>query len=421
MLLAHEPNGRSGVIPEPTVKESNLSEVWMKEEKLFYHGSRVLKERRRLLLLEEDEKYMGMALALARRGAGHTRPNPMVGAVLVKNGRVIGSGWHQRYGGPHAEVNAFAACAEDPAGATLYVTLEPCAHYGKTPPCADLIIRKKVSRVVTAMTDPNPLVAGRGIEKLRRAGIDVTVGVLENKCRRLNEVFLKYITEKRPFVLYKAAMSLDGKTACHTGDSQWISSEISREEVHRLRGEYAGIMTGIGTILADDPRLTVRLAEMKNPVRIIADSCLRIPPEARVLHEPGRTILLTTSKAPADKIKMLEALGAEIISADGADGEVDLWAAMKTLADREIDSILLEGGSVLAAAAVRAGIVDKVCFYAAPLLIGGRTAPTPLGGAGASRLADAVRLKDMRGELCGPDIRITAYVEKRDEDVHGNH
>lgn len=369
----------------------------------------------------EDHGYMARALELARRGIGHTRSNPMVGAVLVKHGQIIGEGWHQQYGGAHAEVNAFASCKEDPEGATLYVTLEPCSHYGKTPPCADLIIRKKVTRVVTSMVDPNPLVAGRGIEKLRQAGISVSVGLMEEECRHLNEVFLKFVTEKLPFVLYKAAMSLDGKTACFTGDSQWISSEASRKEVHQMRAQYAGIMTGIGTILADDPRLTARVDGAEDPVRIIADSQLRIPLNAKVLHESGRTILLTTSQASEEKKKEVQALGAEIIVADGPHNKVDLKQAMTHLALMGIDGILLEGGSTLAEAALETGIVDKICFYVAPLLIGGKAAPSPVGGIGAAHLPEAVRIKNAAVERCGADFKITGYIEKGDGCVYRNH
>lgn len=373
------------------------------------------------LFSAEDHGYMARALELARRGIGHTRPNPMVGAVLVKHGQIIGEGWHQQYGGAHAEVNAFASCKEDPEGATLYVTLEPCSHYGKTPPCAELIIRKKVARVVTAMVDPNPLVAGRGIEKLRQAGISVSVGLMEEECRQLNEVFLKFVTEKQPFVLYKAAMSLDGKTACFTGDSQWISSEVSRTEVHQMRAQYAGIMTGIGTILADDPRLTARVDGAEDPVRIIADSQLRIPLKAKVLHESGRTILLTTSQASEEKKKEVQALGAEIIVADGPHNKVDLKQAMTHLALMGIDGILLEGGSTLAEAALETGIVDKICFYVAPLLIGGKAAPSPVGGIGAAHLPEAVRIKNTTVERCGADFKITGYIEKGDGCVYRNH
>lgn len=355
---------------------------------------------------------MRRALELARRGEGHTRPNPMVGAVLVKNGQIIGEGWHKVCGGPHAEVEAFASCREDPEGAALYVTLEPCAHYGKTPPCADLIIRKKIGRVVAAMADPNPLVSGKGIRRLRAAGIPVDVGLLADECGRLNEVFLKFVTERRPFVLYKAAMSLDGKTACYTGESQWISGEESREEVRRLRGVYSAIMAGIGTVLADDPRLTARTAGMNDPVRIVVDSRLRIPPEARLLHEPGRVVILTTSAAPPEKKKALCAMGAEVIFADGAYGKVDLSLAMEELSAMEIDSILLEGGSTLAEAAFQAGIVDKVSLYVAPILIGGREAPSPLGGQGARTLMDVVRLHRVSVTKSGPDLCVTAYVDK---------
>ncbi len=369
----------------------------------------------------EDQKYMQLALELAKKGIGHTRPNPMVGAVLVKEGRIIGQGWHEHFGGPHAEVNAFSNCREDPTGATLYVTLEPCSHYGKTPPCADLIIQKKIGRVVTSMIDPNPLIAGRGIEKLKEAGISVTVGVMEEECRKLNEAFVKFVTEKKPFVLYKAAMSFDGKTACYTGDSRWISSEVSREEVHRMRAQYSGIMVGIGTILVDNPKLTASIPGMEDPVRIIADSQLCIPLSAQVLHEPGHTILLTTSQSTVGKRKQVQALGADIIIADGLHGEVDLSLAMTCLAMSGIDSILLEGGSTLAAAALEAGIIDKICFYAAPLLIGGGRAPTPLGGWGASHLADAVRLRNITYESSGDDLKIVAYIAREEGHVHRNH
>lgn len=361
---------------------------------------------------QSDMEYMRQALVLAKRGAGHTRPNPMVGAVLVKEGRVIGEGWHGHFGGPHAEVEAFRSCREDPEGATLYVTLEPCAHYGKTPPCADLVVRKKVGRVVAAMADPNPLVAGKGIEKIRRAGIPVTVGVRESEARRLNEVFLKYVTEKKPFVLYKAAMSLDGKTACHTGASQWISSDESRQEARRLRGLYQGIMAGIGTILADDPRLTARTEGLDDPVRIIADSSLRIPLTAKVLHEPGKVILLAASAAPAEKREALEKLGARILTTDSADGKVNLPMAMEKLAELGIDGILLEGGATLAGAALAAGLIDKVLFYAAPLLIGGSGAPSPLGGVGAASLQTAWHLRDLEVTKSGDDLAMTAYIAK---------
>ena len=362
---------------------------------------------------ELDRKYMARALQLALRGAGHTRPNPMVGAVLVKDGRIIGEGWHKQYGGPHAEVNAFASATEDPEGATLYVSLEPCSHYGKTPPCADLIIRKKVARVVAALEDPNPLVSGRGFRKLRANGIRVTVGVLAEEARHINDVFLTYVTRKRPFVLYKAAMSLDGKIACHTGESQWISSEKSREEVQRLRGILSGIMVGAGTVIADNPRLTCRMEEYENPARIIVDGKLRVPVESRIFHEPGRNIILTTSEASLEKKKALENLGVELIEADSEEpGKVDLKSAMLALGIKGIDGILLEGGPALAASALEAGIIDAVRFYIAQKIIGGREAPSPFAGTGAAHMNEVVPLTDAVYGTSGDDLWIQAYIQR---------
>ncbi len=362
---------------------------------------------------ELDRKYMARALQLALRGAGHTRPNPMVGAVLVKDGRIIGEGWHKQYGGPHAEVNAFASATEDPEGATLYVSLEPCSHYGKTPPCADLIIRKKVARVVAALEDPNPLVSGRGFRKLRANGIRVTVGVLAEEARHINDVFLTYATRKRPFVLYKAAMSLDGKIACHTGASQWISSEKSREEVQRLRGILSGIMVGAGTVIADNPRLTCRMEEYENPARIIVDGTLRVPLESRIFHEPGRNIILTTSEASLEKKKALENLGVELIEADSEEpGKVDLKSAMLALGIKGIDGILLEGGPTLAASALEAGIIDAVRFYIAQKIIGGREAPSPFAGTGAAHMNEVVPLTDAVYGTSGDDLWIQAYIQR---------
>lgn len=367
---------------------------------------------------ELDRKYMARALQLALRGAGHTRPNPMVGAVLVKDGRIIGEGWHKQYGGPHAEVNAFASATEDPEGATLYVSLEPCSHYGKTPPCADLIIRKKVARVVAALEDPNPLVSGRGFRKLRANGIRVTVGVLAEEARHINDVFLTYVTRKRPFVLYKAAMSLDGKIACHTGESQWISSEKSREEVQRLRGILSGIMVGAGTVIADNPRLTCRMEEYENPARIIVDGKLRVPLESRIFHEPGRNIILTTSEASPEKKKALENLGVELIEADSEEpGKVDLKSAMLALGIKGIDGILLEGGPTLAASALEAGIIDAVRFYIAQKIIGGREAPSPFAGTGAAHMNEVVPLTDAVYGTSGDDLWIQAYIQREKKEL----
>lgn len=364
--------------------------------------------------IDDDKKFMARALELAANGMGHTRPNPMVGAVLVKDGEIIGEGWHEFYGGPHAEVNAFANCMADTAGATLYVTLEPCCHYGKTPPCTDLIISKDLDRVVIAMTDPNPVVAGKGIRKLRDAGIFVTTGIMEKEAKVLNEVFVKFITEKKPFVLYKAALSMDGKTACHTGKSQWISSEESREEAHALRGVYAAIMAGAGTIIADDPLLTARTEGLEDPVRIIVDGRLSAPLEARVFGGESRVIILTTSAANSEKVEAFRDKGVEVIFADSdTEGYVDLSAAMVGLAVKGIDSILLEGGAETAAAAFEAGIIDKVRFYMAPILIGGKGAPGAIGGTGAALIPEAVQLEDIRTERSGVDLVVEGYVKRK--------
>ena len=363
--------------------------------------------------MDDDKRFMMRALDLARQGQGHTRPNPMVGAVIVKNGKVIGEGFHEIFGGPHAEVNAFNNCSESSKNATLYVTLEPCCHFGKTPPCADLIISKGIERVVIAMTDPNPLVSGKGIRKLREAGISVTTGVMEKDAASINEVFIKFITEKKPFVLYKAAMSLDGKTACPSGESQWISSEESRRESHTLRGMYKGIMVGAGTVIKDDPLLTARTEGFDDPVRIIVDGNLSAPLSAKVFQNKGDVIILTTSSGNPEKLEKLQNLGMDVIVADSdVPGVVDLEMAMTGLVLKGIDSILLEGGAETAASAFKAGIVDKVRIYVAPMIIGGEKASGLIGGEGAKTLQSAIKLYDTHMKCCDVDMVIEGYVKK---------
>ena len=362
-----------------------------------------------------DRQYMEQALCLAKKGEGFVSPNPMVGAVIVKDGRVIGSGYHRQYGGPHAEVNAVAEAKEDIAGATVYVTLEPCAHYGKTPPCADMLAEKKPARVVVGSLDPNPLVAGKGVQKLRDAGIPVTVGVLEAQCRELNRVFFHYIAAKRPYVVMKTAMTLDGKIATVTGESQWITGEESRRDAHYLRCKYTGIMVGVNTIVHDNARLTCRLEQGKNPVRIVVDSCLRIPLSANVLkeQESNQTILATTSQASPLAVQKLEALGARVLCCRSKDGRVDLGDLMDRLGELGIDSVLLEGGATLNDAALREGIVQEVVAYIAPKIIGGAQALTPVEGAGTARLQDAYQLERMRAEPVGQDIKLSAYIRQK--------
>ena len=357
---------------------------------------------------------MRMALDLARKGKGWTTPNPLVGAVIVKGGRVIGQGYHQKYGQPHAEVNAIVSAKEDVTGATLYVTLEPCSHFGKTPPCSDLLIDKNIKRVVVGTLDPNPLVAGKGIERLRSNGIEVVTGVLEEGSQKLNEIFIKYIVTKEPFVIMKNAMSLDGKIATVTGESQWISGESSRKQVHSLRHELAGIMVGIETIIKDDPQLTSRTLNSRNPIRIVVDSQLRIPIASKVLtqQDKAKTILATTRRANKEKLNTLKQMGIEVIVTKEKGGRVDLQELMKLLGAKGIDSILLEGGANLNFSALEEGIVDKIQSYIAPKIIGGKEAKTAVEGAGVHSLKNAFQIDRMAPVMVGEDLFVEGYIIK---------
>ena len=363
----------------------------------------------------EKEEYMRRALELARKGEGHTSPNPMVGCVVVKDGRIISEGYHERYGEFHAERNALTRCTEDPTGADLYVTLEPCCHYGKTPPCTEIIIEKKIARVFVGSLDSNPLVAGKGVQILRDAGIIVETGILEDECVKLNEVFYHYIETGLPFVVMKYAMTLDGKIACATGDSRWVTGEIARHQVHEMRKRYRGIMVGIGTVLADDPMLNCRIDGGVDPVRIICDSRLRIPMNSNIVKTASEieTIVAcnreTLENARASqKAEALKAAGIQIIETDGAHG-INLQQLMKRLGEQKIDSILLEGGGTLNASALEEGIVSKVYAYIAGKLIGGMDARSPVEGMGADRMKDAVLLRDMQLERMGDDFCISGY------------
>lgn len=359
-----------------------------------------------------DIKYMRMALKLAEKGAGYTSPNPMVGAVIVKDGKVIGKGYHERCGEGHAEVNAFKNAISDTEGATIYVTLEPCSHYGRTPPCADLIISKKIKRAVIAMTDPNPLVAGRGIKKMCDAGIDVTVGVLEDESKLLNEIFIKYITTKMPFVLYKSAMTLDGKIASHTGKSQWISCEKSRAECQELRHRYTSIMTGINTVLADNPMLTCRTDGKKNPIRIILDSKMKIPTDCNIVKTAQEVPTILAVCEENEKAAQLENSGIEILKVPEFNGGIDIQKLMVLLGDKGIDSILLEGGGTLAFSFFSAGVVDKVRMYISPKILGGAYAKTPVEGIGFDCPDNASRLDKITQRMSGEDIVIEGYVRR---------
>ncbi len=366
---------------------------------------------------DQDAFYMQMAIELAKKGMGFVNPNPLVGAVIVKNGIVVGKGWHEYFGGPHAEVNAIKDAGKDTEGATIYVTLEPCSHYGKTPPCSLEIIKNKFSRVVIGSTDPNPLVAGSGTEMIRNAGIEVTSGILENETRKLNEVFFKFIQTKTPFVVIKTAMSLDGKIATNTGDSRWISGEESRKTVHKLRNQYSGIMVGINTVIKDDPLLSIRNinGKTKNPVRIIVDSKARTPFEARVINSPetAPVILAVTHQAPAGKLNQLKKNGVGIIVCPEKNKRVDLKYLMQELGKQDIDSILLEGGGTLNFETLQEGIVDKMIVFIAPKIIGGTHALTPVEGEGIGRLSEAVELQKINIKQSGEDIMLEGYLKKK--------
>jgi diaminohydroxyphosphoribosylaminopyrimidine deaminase / 5-amino-6-(5-phosphoribosylamino)uracil reductase len=359
---------------------------------------------------------MRRALKLAAKGTGYTSPNPLVGAVIVKDGRIIGEGFHRLYGSDHAEVDAFKNATEDVFGADMYVTLEPCSHYGKTPPCARAIVEKGIRRVFIGLTDPNPLVSGKGMQILRENGIQVESGILEEEGRKLNEIFLKYITTGIPFCIMKTAMTLDGKIATAKGDSKWITGELSRKHVHELRHRVSGIMAGIGTVLADDPMLTTRLDGRpgKDPVRIIIDSSASLPLEAKVLNPDSKagTIIAVTAKAAKGKIKSLEAKGAEVIITPLKDNGVDLSFLMRELGKRKIDSVLLEGGGRVNYSALKSGIVDKVNAFIAPKLIGGENARTPVEGEGIEYMKDAIMLHNTEFYKFGDDIMVEGYIRK---------
>ena len=365
-----------------------------------------------------EEKFMKMALALAHSGIGAVNPNPLVGAVIVKDGQIIATGYHKKYGAPHAEIEAFNAAkasGEDVAGAEMYVTLEPCSHFGKTPPCASAIVEKGIKRVYIAMKDPNPLVSGAGIRIHEEAGIEVVTGILEKEAMKLNEIFIKYITTSKPFVLFKSAMTLDGKIASHTGDSRWITSEPARAFVHEIRNEYSAIMVGIGTVLNDNPSLDTRLdrKDTRNPVRIIVDSMARLPLDAKVLKKDGTKVIVAVGEnAPKDKIDMLEQAGAKVIVSGNERGGVNLEMLMERLGSLKIDSILLEGGGTLAASMLENGLVDKVSSFIAPKIIGGAHSKTPVEGKGIEKMADAIELIDVSYRQIGPDIIVEGYLRK---------
>ncbi|MFB6800585.1 bifunctional diaminohydroxyphosphoribosylaminopyrimidine deaminase/5-amino-6-(5-phosphoribosylamino)uracil reductase RibD [Peribacillus butanolivorans] len=362
--------------------------------------------------MNNDQYYMKLALDLAASAKGKTNPNPVVGAVIVKDGVIAGTGIHRKAGEPHAEVHAFKMAGDYAKNATLYVTLEPCSHYGKTPPCANLVKESGVRRVVVATQDPNPEVAGRGISILRDAGIEVEVGVLEKEAQRLNERFIHNMITNRPFVISKYAMTLDGKLATHTGHSKWITGEESRHSVHLLRDEVDAILIGIGTVLADNPSLTTRLPEGggKNPIRIILDSELRVPLDANVVQvSDAKTVIVTQENASVDKIADLSEKGIEFIIVPKTDAGLDLRILMEELYKKGITDVLLEGGSEVNASFLRAGLIDKYLIYVAPKLLGGRNSLTPFSGINVDTMDEAMDVSISSVDMSGEDICIIAY------------
>ncbi|MDX1764839.1 MAG: bifunctional diaminohydroxyphosphoribosylaminopyrimidine deaminase/5-amino-6-(5-phosphoribosylamino)uracil reductase RibD [bacterium] len=365
-----------------------------------------------------DTEYMQMALQLAAQGRGQTSPNPMVGAVVVKYDTVIGKGYHQRAGTPHAEIHALNDAGMDAHGSTLYVTLEPCSHKGRTLPCCDFIIGSKVARVVIAVRDPNPLVDGRGIAKLREAGIQVDVGILESEARELNEFFMKYITGKKPFVLLKAAVTLDGRIATQTGDSQWITGEASRAKGHEIRNVVDAILVGVNTVLKDNPRLTTRLPGQasKDPARIILDTHLRTPLDARVIQtvSTAPTVIVAGGNVTKERIRAYQDRNVTVLVAKKGVHRIGLKEIMEELARMEITSLLIEGGAEIHASALKEKIVDRVIFFIAPKLMGGGDSKACIASLGINRMDDVIRLSSLRTERVGEDVMIQGDVVQPD-------
>ncbi len=357
-----------------------------------------------------DTEYMRLAIQLARQGCGWVNPNPMVGAVIVKDGRMIGQGYHKKYGELHAERNALADCQVSAVGATLYVTLEPCCHHGKTPPCTEAIIESGISRVVVGSSDPNPLVAGKGIAILHSHGIEVIEHVAKDECDKLNESFFYYIQNKMPYVVMKYAMTMDGKIATYTGKSQWITGEKARQRVHEDRHRYSAIMVGVGTVLADDPMLTCRLENGRNPLRIICDTGLRTPLQARIVTTANTApTLIATAATDTNRHRPYLDAGCEIMVLPQKNNQIDLNSLMQRLGEKQIDSLLLEGGGTLNWSALQSGIVNKVQAYIAPKLFGG-SGKTPVEGLGIESPMDAFLLGAPVITQMGDDILLESEV-----------
>lgn len=369
---------------------------------------------------ENDHRhYMCQAIELARRGEGRTAPNPAVGSVIVRDGKVVGEGFHPRAGEPHAEIFALRQAGVQAQGADVYVTLEPCSHHGRTGPCADALIEAGVGRVFVGVTDPNPRVAGQGIARLRQAGIPVEVGVEEQQCHQLLAPFTRHITTGLPYTIYKAAMTLDGKTATASGDSRWISGEQSRLQVHRLRDRVEAIMVGVETVLADDPLLNTRLPDQqgRDPLRVVVDSRLRMPADAKMLGQASKAgTLIACAYRDEKKIAALQQAGAEVLVCPGEGNRVSLKTLWLELGKRSVQRLLLEGGPTLAGAALKEGLIDSLMIYVAPKLIGGRSDFGIFSGEGCLKMVNAIPLVELKQQRVGDDILITAEVERCSQD-----
>ncbi|MCI8796265.1 MAG: bifunctional diaminohydroxyphosphoribosylaminopyrimidine deaminase/5-amino-6-(5-phosphoribosylamino)uracil reductase RibD [Dorea sp.] len=369
-----------------------------------------------------DRDYMYRAIELAKQGVGWTNPNPMVGAVIVKDGRIIGEGYHRRCGELHAERNAIASLKESAVGASIYVTLEPCCHYGRTPPCTEAILEQGITRVVIGSRDPNPEVAGKGVQILQKAGVRVEEDFMREECDRLNSIFFHYIINKTPYVVMKYAMTADGKIATRTGASKWITGEAARAEVQKLRRRCMGIMAGIGTVLADDPMLNVRIEGGRSPIRIICDSDLRIPPDSQICRTAKEFPTIVACAAARlrnreEKIVRLERLGIQVIQTFGGKETVDLKELMRILGGQGIDSILLEGGGTLNDSALQAGIVKEIQAFVAPKIFGGNEAKTPVAGRGIDLPDEAVHLALEKISQIGEDLLLEYKVCENVENI----
>jgi len=362
-----------------------------------------------------DAALMRLALDAARRADFRTTPNPMVGCIVAKHGAVLATGWHERAGLPHAEVVALDLAGESARGADLFVTLEPCTVHGRTPPCVERVIAARPSRVVVAMMDPNPRVAGAGVRRLREGGIEVVTGVLESEATALNRFYSKHIATGMPYVTAKFAASLDGRVATTSGESRWITSEESRRLAHRLRHEHDAVLVGVGTVLADDPRLTARLDAARQPLRVVLDATLRTPPDARLVsREPGGALIVAAAgAAPDGRRRELERHGAEVVEVARCGEHIDLTAVLRMLGSRDVISVLIEGGPTLLGSAFDAGAVDRVVAMLALRIIGGARAPAAVAGQGVPALAAAGPLQDVSVQRCGPDIVVTGYCGER--------